>query len=267
MNTADVTAAAQIDMTGKVAVITGGTRGLGREMAGAFAAAGADVVIASRKADACETVAAEISAATGRRAVGVPCHVGRWSDLEQLEATVFDAFEHVDILVNNAGMAPLYPSLVEVTEDLFDKVIAVNLKGPFRLSALFGARMAAGRGGSIINISSVAAQRPQVGDLPYAAAKAGLNTLTAGFANAYGPTVRVNGVMVGPFLTDISKAWDVTGFEEFAKERYALGRLGAPSEIIGTAMYLASDMSSFMTGTTLTVDGGVSISSPFPSSS
>jgi len=262
-----VSAASQIDLTGKVAVITGGTRGLGREMAGAFAAAGADVVVASRKAEACEAVAAEISAETGRRVMGVPCHVGRWSDLEALEAAVFDAFEHVDILVNNAGMAPLYPSLVEVNEDLFDKVIAVNLKGPFRLSALFGTRMAAGRGGSIINISSIAAQRPQVGDLPYAAAKAGLNTLTAGFANAYGPTVRVNGVMVGPFLTDISKAWDVAGFQQFAKERYALGRLGVPSEIIGTAMYLASDLSSFMTGTTLTVDGGVSISSPFPTSS
>ena len=253
-----------IDLTDKVAVVTGGSRGLGREMVLAFAEAGADVVIASRKVETCEELADIVRAKTGRRALAVGCHVGRWADLSLLADAAFGEFGHVDVLVNNAGIAPLYPSLGEVSEELFDKVIAVNLKGPFRLSALFGERMAADRGGSIINISSVAAQRPQVGDLPYAAAKAGLNTLTAGFANAYGPTVRVNGVMVGPFLTDISKAWDVDGFSQFAKERYALGRLGQPSEIVGTALYLASDLSSFTTGTVLTVDGGVSISSPFP---
>jgi NAD(P)-dependent dehydrogenase (short-subunit alcohol dehydrogenase family) len=255
----------RIDLTDKVAVVTGGSRGLGREMVLAFAEAGADVVIASRKVETCEELADIVRSKTGRRALAVGCHVGRWSDLSLLADASFGEFGRVDVLVNNAGMAPLYPSLGEVSEELFDKVMAVNLKGPFRLTALFGERMAAEGGGSIINISSVAAQRPQVGDLPYAAAKAGLNTLTAGFANAYGPRVRVNGVMVGPFLTDISKAWDVEGFKQFAAERYALGRLGEPSEIVGTALYLASDLSSFTTGTVLTVDGGVSISSPFPS--
>ena len=169
------------------------------------------------------------------------------------------------MLVNNAGIAPLYPSLVEATEELFDKVVAVNLKGPFRLTALMGERMKAAGGGSIVNISSIAAQRPQVGDIPYAAAKAGLNTMTAGFANALGPDVRVNCVMVGPFLTDISASWDVPRFEQFAAQRYPLGRLGRPDEIVGTALYLASDLSSFTTGTVITVDGGVSVSSPFPS--
>ena len=120
-------------------------------------------------------------------------------------------------------------------------------------------------GGSVINVSSIAAQRPQVGDIPYAAAKAGLNTMTAGFANALGPTVRVNCIMVGPFLTDISSSWDVPRFERFAAERYPLGRLGQPAEIVGTVLYLASDLSSFTTGAVLTVDGGVSVSSPFPS--
>ena len=194
----------------------------------------------------------------------VACHVGRWDDLATLTDTVYEELGHVDVLVNNAGMAPVYPSLVEATEELFDKVIAVNLKGPFRLTALIGERMVGDGGGSVINISSIAAQRPQVHDIPYAAAKAGLNTMTMGFANALGPKVRVNGVMVGPFLTDISKAWDVAGFERFAAERYPLGRLGQPAEIVGTALYLASDLSSFTTGTVLTVDGGVSISSPFP---
>jgi NAD(P)-dependent dehydrogenase (short-subunit alcohol dehydrogenase family) len=253
-----------IDLSGKVALVTGGSRGLGREMVLAFARHGADVVIASRRIETCEEVADEVQRETGRRALPVACHVGRWDDLERLTDAAYDEFGHVDVLVNNAGMAPVYPSLVEASEDLFDKVVAVNLKGPFRLSALVGARMVAGDGGSMINISSIAAQRPQVHDIPYAAAKAGLNTMTLGLATALGPKVRVNCVMVGPFLTDISKAWDVENFKAFAERRYPLGRLGEPHEIVGTALYLASDLSSFTTGTVLTVDGGVSVSSPFP---
>jgi NAD(P)-dependent dehydrogenase (short-subunit alcohol dehydrogenase family) len=248
----------------KVAVVTGGSRGLGREMVLSFAAAGADVVVASRNLANCEAVAEEVRATTGRQAVPISCHVGRWSDVDALVDAVYAEFGRVDVLVNNAGMAPLYPSLGAVTEDLFDKVIGVNLKGPFRLCALVGERMAQGDGGSIINVTSIAAQRPQKNDLPYAAAKAGLNTLTLGFAMALGPRVRVNGVMVGPFLTDISKAWDVPAFERWAGRRYPLGRLGEPSEIAGTILYLASDASSFTTGSILTVDGGVSVSSPFP---
>ena len=254
----------EIDLGGKVALVTGGSRGLGREMVLGFARAGADVVVASRRMESCEDVAEEVRRATGRRALAVACHVGRWDDLETLTDAAYAEFGHVDVLVNNAGMAPVYPTLVEASEELFDKVIAVNLKGPFRLGALIGTRMMAGDGGSVINISSIAAQRPQVHDLPYAAAKAGLNTVTQGLATALGPKVRVNGVMVGPFLTDISKAWDLEGFQAFAARRYPLGRLGEPGEIVGTALYLASDLSSFTTGSVLTVDGGISVSSPFP---
>ena len=252
------------DLSGKVALVTGGSRGLGAEMVRAFAAAGADVVISSRRVEACEKLAAEIVETTGRRAVAHACHVGHWAEIDGLVEAAYGAFGAVDVLVNNAGMAPLYPSLTAVSEELFDKVVGVNLKGPFRLSALVGERMAAGRGGSIINISSLAAVRPSPNDLPYAAAKAGLNTLTAGLAVAYGPTVRVNGVMVGPFLTDISKAWDVDAFQAHARERFPLQRLGNPPEIVGTALYLASDQSSFMTGSVLTLDGGIAVSSPFP---
>jgi NAD(P)-dependent dehydrogenase (short-subunit alcohol dehydrogenase family) len=254
-----------MDLTGKVALVTGGSRGLGREMVLAMAASGADVVIASRKLDACQELADVVEERTGRRALAAACHVGRWDDIDRLVDDVYDAFGRVDVLVNNAGMAPLYPSLGAVSEELFDKVIGVNLKGPFRLGALVGERMQAGAGGSIINISSVAACHPQKTDLPYAAAKAGLNTLTVGFAVSFGPTVRSNGVMVGPFLTDISKAWDVETFTEFARARYPLQRLGRPEEIVGTVLYLASDASSFTTGTILNVDGGVSVSSLFMS--
>jgi NAD(P)-dependent dehydrogenase (short-subunit alcohol dehydrogenase family) len=252
-----------IDLRGKTALVTGGSRGLGREMVMAFAQCGADVVIASRRLETCEEVAELVRTATGRKAYPMACHVGRWSDIDDFVRRLDDEVGVPDVLVNNAGMSPLYPTLSAVTEELYDKVMAVNLKGPFRLGALIGERMQAARGGSIINISSIAAVRPTMTDLPYAAAKAGLNTLTLGFATSFGPTVRSNGVMVGPFLTDISKAWDVERFTAFAKERYALQRLGQPTEIVGTALYLASDASSFTTGTILTVDGGVTVSSPF----
>src|ERR1700730_17223452 len=204
-------------LDGKVALVTGGSRGLGREMVLGFARAGADVVIASRKQDACDSVAEEVRHTPGRRALAHSCHVGRWPDVEALVDAAYGEFGHVDVFVNNAGMAPLYPSLVDVSEELFDRVIGVNLKAQFRLGALIGDRMAKGDGGSIINISSVAAIRPTPTDLPYAAAKAGLDVLTAGFAQAYGPRVRVNTIIAGPFLTDISNAWDLEAFTKHAE--------------------------------------------------
>lgn len=244
-----------LDMTGKVALITGGTRGLGYAMAHGFADHGADVIVASRKADACERVAAEITA-KGVRGLGVPCHVAYWDQVTALAETAYTEFGKVDVLINNAGLSPLYPSLTEVTEELFDKVVGINLKGPYRLSALVAERMAAGEGGSIINISSTAAEQPSPEAEPYGAAKAGLNSLTRSLAFSYGPNVRVNCIEAGPFLTDISKAWDLPAFEQRAKASMALQRGGQPEEIVGAALYLASDAASFTTGAVLRVDGG-----------
>ena len=244
-----------IRLDGKVAVVTGGNRGLGREMALGLAGAGADVVVASRHEDACEAFAAELHSDFGVRALGLGLHVGRWETLEPFVERVFDELGSVDILVNNAGMSPLYDSVDSVSEELFDKVLAVNLKGPFRLSALVGTRMAAGSGGSIINISSAGAVHPRPHILPYAAAKAGLNALTVGLAHTFGPTVRVNAIMAGTFLTDVSKAWDMDAFAKRA-EAFALRRGGEPHEVVGAALYLASDLSSYTTGSILTVDGG-----------
>ena len=243
------------DLTGKVALVTGGSRGLGRAMALGFAAHGADVIIASRKFDACEAVAAEVRV-LGRRALPVAAHVGRWDDCDALVQAAYAAFGRVDILVNNAGMSPLYGRLSEVTEDMFDKVIGVNLKGPFRLSAVIGERMAEGDGGSIINVSSVAAVNPAPRSEPYGAAKAGLNNLTRSFAFAFGPKVRVNSIMAGPFLTDISKAWDMEVFKKRAATSIALRRGGEAGEVVGAALYFASAASSFTTGSVLRVDGG-----------
>jgi len=244
------------DLTGKVALVTGGSRGLGREMALAFAEHGADVIVASRKFDACEKVAAEIEA-RGRRALPHACHVGKWSELDGLVEAAYGAFGKVDVLVNNAGLSPVYPSLDAISEELFDKVVGLNLKGPFRLGALVGARMAAGDGGSIINVSSTAAVTPSPGSEPYGAAKAGLNALTRSMAYAFGPKVRVNCIMPGPFLTDISKAWDLEAFERAAQTGIPLQRGGQPREIVGAALYFASNASSFTTGSVLAVDGGV----------
>ena len=246
----------RFDLSGKVAVVTGGSRGLGRAMVTAFAEHGADVVIASRKVEACEALAAEVTAATGRDAIGVAFHAGRWDDCDRLADTAYERFGKVDVLVNNAGMSPLYPSLAEVSEELFDKVVGVNFKGPFRLAAIVGERMVAAGGGSIINVSSIAAVQPTPTELVYAGAKAALNAMTIGLARAYGPSVRANVIMPGPFLTDISKAWDLEAFRETAKRTIPLGRGGEAEEIVGAALYLASDASSYTTGAVLKVDGG-----------
>jgi NAD(P)-dependent dehydrogenase (short-subunit alcohol dehydrogenase family) len=243
------------DLTGKVALITGGSRGLGREMALAFAEHGAHVAVASRKIEQCEKTAQEI-ASRGVQAFAHACHVAKWPDIEALVEATYARFGKVDILVNNAGLSPLYPSLDEITEDLFDKVIGINLKGPFRLSALVAKRMMAGDGGSIINVSSTAAVTPSPASEPYCAAKAGLNALTRSMAYAYGPKVRVNCIMPGPFLTDISKAWDLEAFAAGAKKNIPLQRGGQPHEIVGAALYLASSASSYTTGAILAVDGG-----------
>jgi NAD(P)-dependent dehydrogenase (short-subunit alcohol dehydrogenase family) len=244
------------DLTGRVAVVTGGSRGLGREIADALADHGATVVVASRDAAACEQAAAALSARTGRESVGMACHVGRWEECDRLVDRVHERFGRLDVLVNNAGMSPLYDRLEDVTEELFDKVLAVNLKGPFRLSARAAVLMAAGSGGAIVNITSIAAVRPTSRQAPYAVAKAALGCLTVAMAQAYGPQVRVNAVMAGPFLTDVSRAWDMDAFAERAARDIPLGRAGQPSEIAGAVLYLVSDAASYTSGAVLKVDGG-----------
>lgn len=240
------------DLGGKVALITGGSRGLGLEMALAFADAGADVIIASRKLEACEEAADKVRA-KGRRALALSVHAGKWDEIDQLYEAAYKAFDRVDILVNNAGMSPAMPS-VDVTEDLFDKVIGLNFKGPFRLSSRVGARMAAGEGGSIINISSGASWKPMPCVVPYAGAKAALNAMTVSLAQEFGPLVRVNAIAAGPFLTDISSAWSE---ESRQTSPNAVGRPGRPDEIVTSALYLASPASSYVSGTIIRCDGGL----------
>jgi NAD(P)-dependent dehydrogenase (short-subunit alcohol dehydrogenase family) len=241
------------DLTGKVAMVTGGSRGLGLEMVRAFAKRGADIIISSRKAESCEEAAAEVRA-MGRKALAYGAHVGHWDEMPGLVEAAYDTFGKVDILVNNAGMSPLAPSSQETSEALFDKVIGVNFKGPFRLTSLVAPRMFAGDGGCIINVSSSGALRPQPRYGPYAGAKAALNALTEVFSKEYAPKVRVNTISAGPFLTDIAKAWTE---EKRGKRANAAGRVGNPAEIVTAALYLASPASSFTFGSLIRVDGGL----------
>ncbi|MCB0929604.1 MAG: SDR family oxidoreductase [Mycobacterium sp.] len=242
------------DLTDRVVLVTGGSRGLGREMAFAAARCGADVVIASRKLEACAATATEIEAETGRSAMPYGVHVGHWDELPGLVDAVHRRFGKIDVLVNNAGMSPVYEQQSDVTEKMFDAVVNLNLKGPFRLSALIGEQMMAAGGGSIINVSTHGSLRPHPSFIPYAASKAGLNVMTEALAQAFGPKVRVNTLMPGPFLTDISKAWNFGDTNPFG--HFALQRAGNPPEIVGAALFLMSDASSYTTGSILRVDGG-----------
>jgi len=242
-------------LDGKVALVTGGSRGLGKQMINAFARVGADVVIASRKLANCEQLAQQVEKSTGRSALPVAFHAAHWDDADRLAEAAYERFGRVDVLVNNAGMSPLYPSLSEISEDLYDKVLGVNLKGPFRLTAIVGERMRDADGGSIINVSSIAAGTPSPIESPYGAAKAGLNNLTLGLARVFAPKVRVNCIMPGPFMTDISKAWP-PAMVSALEGTIPLGRGGQPHEVVGAALYLASDASSYTTGSIIKIDGG-----------
>ncbi|MET0144205.1 MAG: SDR family oxidoreductase [Ilumatobacteraceae bacterium] len=244
-----------LDLTDKVAVITGGSRGIGRAIAMAYAEHGADVVIASRKLENCEAVATEIAAKTGRRTLAVATHVGKWAECDALADRVLDELGRCDILVNNAGMSPLYADITDITEDYYDKVSGVNLKGPFRLAVRLGAHMRDNQGGVILNISTDGSIRPSRNEIVYGMAKSGLNAMTVGLADALGPKVRVNCILPGAVLTDIADAWS----EEMKAraDENPLARAGAAEDFAGAALFYASDASAWVTGTCLRVDGGL----------
>lgn len=242
-------------LDGKVALVTGATRGLGKAMALALSEAGATVIVSSRKADQCEAVAKEITEATGIQAHPLALHVGDWDAIEPAVDAIVAEHGSIDVVVNNAGIAPLAPTSLDVTQGLFAKTLEVNLQGPFRLMAVAGDRMVKAGGGSIVNISSIGAERPSPQEATYAAAKNGLNALTRAFAQEYAPTVRVNCIMPGAFASDMAADWD----EEFlglVTNRLPAGRLGDPRELAGMVVHLASDQAGYTTGALIPVDGG-----------
>ena len=239
----------------KVVVVTGGSKGLGRAMALGFAEVGADVVVSSRKLEPCEAVADEVRA-LGRRSLAVACHVGHWDDCATLIDRTVAEFGRVDVLVNNAGIAPVPPSLLGVSEELFDRTVNVNLKGPLRLTALAAEHMPAG--GAVINISSKASTHPSPFTVVYSAAKAGLNALTKASAQEFAPKgIRVNCIVCGTFHTDsFNSSAPTPDIQAAIVSRVPLGRIADASEIVGTALYLATDASSYLTGQLITLDGG-----------
>jgi len=235
------------DLSGRTALVTGGSRGIGASVVRGYAAAGADVIIVSRKREACEMVAEEVRETTGRRAWAIAANVSLWEECDRLIDEAYASAGQIDILVNNAGSSPLYPDLRSITQAYYDKVHGLNARGPFRLATVVGARMHEQDGGSIINVSTVGSLRAGAHELVYAMAKAGMNQLTQGLVDAYAPRVRANTVLPGAFATDIAKQarW-LTGDEQLAK-------IGQPDEMVGICLYLASDAASYTNGALIEV--------------
>ena len=248
----------QVNLEGKVARVTGGSRGLGRAMVLGLARAGADVVIASRKLAGCEEVAAEVQA-MGRQALAVSAHAGQMESLDALLEATYQRFGRLDILINNAGTNPVTAGLSDLTPELFQKVFEVNTKGPWYLASRAAPRMAQHGGGSVINVISVGGLKPPAYQGFYAGSKAALHALTKVMAAEWAHMgIRVNAIAPGSYhsdLFDVSAA-QLPGFEEGSKAACVQKRIAETEEILGPVMYLASDMSSYTTGATLVADGG-----------
>jgi NAD(P)-dependent dehydrogenase (short-subunit alcohol dehydrogenase family) len=247
------------DLENKVALVTGGTRGLGRAMAEGLAQAGASVAINSRKQEACDEAAQEIHEATGSATLSAACHAGDWDGLAVMVERVTERFGRLDILVNNAGINPVPTPVLEMTQEYWDKLQTVNLKGPLRLAQLCVPLMAETGGGSIVNVSTVGSYIGGQGMSAYSSSKAALNNLTKVMAQEWAPLgIRVNAIAPGSFMTDMmTGASHIEGFLEGSANLSFQKRIADPKEIAGTVVYLGSDASSFVTGIVLMVAGGI----------
>jgi NAD(P)-dependent dehydrogenase (short-subunit alcohol dehydrogenase family) len=248
------------DLTGRVAIVTGSTKGIGRAMAEGLAGAGAAVVVSSRKQDLCETVAKEIASATGADVLPLSCHVGEWDAIPAFIDGVRDRFGRIDVLVNNAGISPARMSVADMTLEYWRKVFSVNLEGPLRMAQQVAPVMRDGGGGSIINIGTMAAYLPGPAVCAYGASKAGLLNLTKTMAMEFAPwKVRVNMLSPGPFTTEmlLGAAKSDPGYLDLVAGGTLQQRVAEPAEIVGPVVYLASDASSFVTGDDISVSGGM----------
>lgn len=247
------------DLTGKVAVITGSTKGIGKAIAEQMALHGARVVVSSRKADACTEVAAEINARVGaERALPVPANISRKEDLEHLVARAREAFGRIDILVCNAASNPYYGSMLGISDEQFDKILDNNIKSNHWLCSLVIPEMQARRDGAIIIVSSIGGILGHTTLGAYGLSKAADLALARNIAAEFGPdNIRANAIAPGLIKTDFARAlWDSPDYLAKATERAPLRRIGTPEEIAGAAVFLASAAGAFMTGQTLVIDGG-----------
>jgi len=246
------------DLTGRIALVTGASRGIGAAIAVTLAAYGARVLLSSRRAEGCEQTAAAIRAAGGEAHVH-PCHVGELAQIDALWAWVDATFGRIDVLINNAGTNPMYGSVLEAHPAGFAKVVDVNFRGYWFMTQHAAKRMQHTGGGSIVNIASVTAEHPMAGIGAYGATKAAVVNLTKAFARECGPLgVRVNAILPGLVNTKFAAALQAEETQRTrALEATPLRRIGEPEDIAGAALYFASDASRFATGATLRIDGGM----------
>jgi NAD(P)-dependent dehydrogenase (short-subunit alcohol dehydrogenase family) len=256
-----VTEARQLfDLTGKVAIVTGSTKGIGRAMASGLAQAGASVVVSSRKQELCDKVAAEVAAETGAETLGLACHVGDWDAIPGFVDHVREQFGHIDVLVNNAAITPTRLTVSEITRDVWQKIFSVNVEGPLRMAQCVAPVMREHGGGSIVNIASMAAYSGGPGVCAYGASKAALVNLTKSMSQEWVSWgIRVNVLSPGPFLSEMVEGAErnAPGFKDMIAAGTLMQRVADPPEIVGPVLYLASDASSFVTGDDISVSGGM----------
>ena len=246
------------DLSGKVALVTGGSRGIGEAIARGLANQGAIVIISSRKIEGCEAVANSINA-DGGTAHARACHAGNMEDIDKLFAEIEGEFGGLDILINNAGTSPYYGPIGDTDLGAFNKTIEVNLRGPFFMSCKAVKMMQKRGGGAIVNVSSINALHPGMHQGIYSITKAAVSNMTQSFAKEYGPdNIRVNALLPG--FTDTKMTTVLKEDEEFLKsytDKFPISRMGLPDEMTGAVLYLVSDAASYTTGTTIVVDGGL----------
>jgi NAD(P)-dependent dehydrogenase (short-subunit alcohol dehydrogenase family) len=248
------------DLTGKVVIVTGSTKGIGRAMAEGLASAGAAVVVSSRKQDLCERVAAEIAAATGADVFARACHVGEWDAVPGFVDAVFERFGRIDALVNNAGINPARIAPQDMTLEYWRKVFSVNVEGPLRTSQCVFPVMRDQGGGSIVNIGTMAAYSGGGTICAYGSSKGALLNLTKSMAMEWAQSkIRVNMLSPGPFMSEMMEGGQRTapGFFDLVAGGTFMKRIADPAEIVGPVCYLVSDASSFVTGDDLSVSGGM----------
>jgi NAD(P)-dependent dehydrogenase (short-subunit alcohol dehydrogenase family) len=248
------------DLTGKVAVVTGASKGIGEAIARGLAAFGAQVVLCSRKQEAVDAAAQAIRDAGGQ-AAGVAAHVGDAEAVRLLVARAVELFGGIDVVVNNAAVSPVYGPLLEAPLEAFDKIMAVNVKGPLELARQAHSVLAGRGGGSIINVSSIGGLRPEPMLALYSASKAALISLTRAMAQEWARDgIRVNAVCPGLVHTKFSAAlWQDPAVLRRFLDKIPLGRIAEPEEVVGLAVYLAGPASGYCTGAVFTVDGGLTM--------
>jgi len=249
----------KIDMTGKVALVNGASRGIGEAIARGLAACGAQLVLSSRQKESVQAVADSI-VADGGKAVATACHAGHLDEIDDLFKFVSDQFGRLDILVNNAATNPYYGPATGLSPEAFDKTVEVNLKGPSFMCSKAVPLMANDGGGSIVNVSSIMALNPMPGQAVYAMTKAGLINLTRCFAREFGQQgIRVNAILPGLIETQFASALvEDPGIQKWLA-RIPAGRAGQPEDMVSGVLYLASDQAAYTTGTTLVMDGGATL--------